>query len=132
MKQSLLPRALECLCVLYNTLFILRASVRGRGVCKTRLRISGSAVCVCTCRRVLVLLHGLLRMRQRSCVHPGVTAERVEQHLYVYIIRVVKCHCVKYVVWGCFFPATTRIKCFCNKYGESQEFGKPCDFLCYA
>lgn len=31
---------------------------------------------------------------------PGVTVEGAQQHLYVYIIRVVKYHCVKYDVWG--------------------------------
>lgn len=40
---------------------------------------------------------------------PRVTAERVEQHLYVYIIRVVKCHCVKYDVWGCFFSPSNHV-----------------------
>lgn len=51
---------------------------------------------------------------------PRVTAEGAEQQLHVYIIRAVKCNCVKYDVWGCFFfPATVWINCFCNKYGES-------------
>lgn len=31
---------------------------------------------------------------------PGVTVEGAEQQLYVYVIRVVKCCCVKFNVWG--------------------------------
>lgn len=106
MKQSLLPRTLGCLCVLYNTLFIPRASARGRGVWKTRLRISGSALCVYVLKGVSVITWLTAHETEKLCT-PGVTAEGAEQHLYVYIIRVLKWHCDIWCV-GVFFCIEVR------------------------
>lgn len=77
--------SVSCMYLVHNTIFILRVFVRGQRPVESLVGDQWFE-CECMCWRVLVLLHGLLHMRQKNrhkpCT-PWVTAKGTG--LYVYI-----------------------------------------------
>lgn len=63
---------------------------------------------------------------------PRVTAEGAEQQLHVYIIRAVKCNCVKYDVWGCFFFQQPCGSTAFVTSMESQDSHVWCGIVCFS
>ncbi len=105
------------------------------GLWKAWSGISGLSVCVCVCWRALVLLHGLLHMRQKNrhkpCT-PRVTAKGTKERLYVCVMCVRECQYVcelVFNVWGLHTYEGTNSKAAAWIKSQLQEWQKSV-FVC--